>query len=107
MTLFRSTSVNSVPVVREKFSRLLTISEARKVCLVIFSSSAAFCGSRLQLLGQHLRVRGDHGQRRVDFVGDAGGQQSDGRKFVGLRELGFQLNALGDVVHDHQPSDRR
>ena len=39
MILFRSMALNSVPLVREKFSRLLTISEARKVWRVIFSSS--------------------------------------------------------------------
>ena len=45
MTRFRSTLLNSELDVREKFSRLLTISEARKVCFVIFSSSSAFFGS--------------------------------------------------------------
>ena len=45
ITLLTSTSLNSVPLVREKFSRLLTISEARKVWRVIFSSKAPFCGS--------------------------------------------------------------
>ena len=105
MTLFRSTSVNSVPLVREKFSRLLTISEARNVCRVIFSSSAAFLRIALQLLGQHLRVGGNHRQRRVHFVRHARRQQSDRRKLVGLRELRFQFDALGDVVHDDQPAD--
>ncbi len=59
----------------------------------------------LQLLAQHLRVGGDHGQRSVDFVSHAGRQQSDGRKFVGLRKLGFKFDALGDVIHDDQPAD--
>src|SRR5208337_46503 len=36
-TRFRSTSASSPAPVREKFSRLLTISLARKVCLTIFS----------------------------------------------------------------------
>jgi hypothetical protein len=53
----------------------------------------------LQLLGEHLRVGGDDGQRRVDLMGHAGGQQADGAELVGLRQLGFQRNALGDVVH--------
>ena len=79
--------MNSVPLVREKFSRLLTISDARKVCCVILSSSAAFCGSPLQLLGQHLRIRRDHSQRRIDFMRHACGQQANGRKFVGLGKL--------------------
>ena len=39
------TEVVRHPVVREKFSRLLTISDARKVWRVIFSRSAPFCGS--------------------------------------------------------------
>ena len=54
-----------------------------------------------QLLGQHLRVGGDDGQRGVDLVRHAGGQQADGAEFVGLRELGFQRHALGDVVDQH------
>ena len=35
---------------------------------------------------------------RVDFVGHAGGEQADGAELVGLRELGFKRDALGDVV---------
>ena len=105
MTRFRSTLLNSVPVVREKFSRLLTISEARKVCLVILSSSAGASRSPLHLLGQHLRVGRDHRQRRVDFVRHAGGQQSDRGELFRLRELRFQFDALGDVVDDHQAAD--
>ncbi len=34
---------------------------------------------------------------------NASGQQSDRRKFVGLRELDLKFDPLGDVVHDHQP----
>ena len=45
ITLFTSTSPISLPLVREKFSRLFTISDARNVCRVIFSSSPDFCGS--------------------------------------------------------------
>ena len=59
----------------------------------------------LQLLRQHLRVRRDHRQRRVDFMRDSGRQQSDRRELVGLRKLRFQFHALGDVVHDDQPPD--
>ncbi len=51
-----------------------------------------------QLLGEHLRVGGDDGQRRVDLVGDAGGEQADGAELVGLGELRFKRDALGDVV---------
>ena len=32
-----------------------------------------------ELFGEHLGVAGNDGQRRVDFVGDAGGEQSDRR----------------------------
>ena len=32
-------------------------------------------------------------------------QQTDGRKLVRLRELGFQFHALGDVIHDDEPPD--
>ena len=53
------------------------------------------------LLGQHLRVGGDDGQRSVDFMRHAGGQQPDGGELVGLRELCFQLHALGDVIDDN------
>ena len=94
-----------MPLVREKFSRLLTISEARKVCRVIFSSSAPLLRVALQLLRQHLGVRGNHRQRRIHLMGHARGQQPDGRELVRLRELGFKLNALGNVVHDDQPAD--
>jgi hypothetical protein len=41
ITPFRLISENSVEPVREKFSRLLTISEARKVWLVMRSSRGA------------------------------------------------------------------
>ena len=34
---------------------------------------------------------------------DAGGEQSDRRKFVGLGELDLQFDSFRDVVHDHQP----
>ena len=83
----RSTLVNSVPLVREKLSRPLTISEARKVCWVIFSSTGARRSSSAHVLGQHLGVAGDDGERRVDLVGDAGCEQADGGEFFGLGEL--------------------
>ena len=59
----------------------------------------------MDLLGQHLRIRGDDRQRRVDFVRDARRQQADRRQLLRLRQLRFQLDALGDVVHDDQPPD--
>ena len=68
-----------------------------------FLEQPRFLRIRLQLLRQHLRVGGDHRQRRIHFVRHAGRQQSDRRKFVGLGELDFQFDPLRDVVHDHQP----
>ena len=63
--------------VREKFSSELTISLARKVCLAILSSSFDFCIVAGHLLGQHLRIGRDHGERRIDLVRDTGRQQAD------------------------------
>ena len=105
MTWLRLVSRNSVVEVREKFSRPLAISAARKLCWVIFSSTGPRRASPLQLLGEHLRVGGDDGQRRVDFVGHAGGQQADGAELVGLRELSFERDALGDVVDQDDAAD--
>ena len=99
-----SIRTNSAPEVREKFSRPLTISDARKVCCVIFSStgeSRASCRVSAQLLGQHLRVARDHGQRRIHLVRDAGRQQADRRELLRLGQLRFQLNAVGDVVNSN------
>jgi hypothetical protein len=103
-TAFRSTSEIPPAPVREKFSRLLTISLARKVCLTIFSIS---CGAdrRGHLLGQHLDVIRDHRERRVDFVRDAGGEQSERREFLVLQHLFFEADTLGDVVEQDQPAD--
>ena len=98
MTWLRSVERNSVVEVREKLSRPLAISAARKLCCVILSSTGPRRASPLQLLGQHLRVGGDDGERGVDLVGDAGGEQADGAELVGLGELRFQGDALGDVV---------
>ena len=52
------------------------------------------------VLGEHLRVAGDDGQRRVHFVRHAGGEQADGGQLFGLRELRFELDAVGDVVDE-------
>ena len=94
-TELRSTRLNSLEPVREKLSRPLTISEARKVCCVIFSSTGADERAWLivgaMLLAEHLGVAGDDGQRRVDLVRDAGGQQADRRELLRLRELRLQL----------------
>ncbi len=74
-------AVNSAPEVREKLSRPLTISEARKVCCVIFSSTGESgwpSAVGADLLGEHLGVAGDDGEGRIDLVRDAGGEQADG-----------------------------
>src|SRR5260370_20635213 len=67
-----------------------------------FLEQPRFLRIRLQLLRQHLRVGGDHLQRRLHFMRNASGQQTDGRKFVGWGKLDFKLDPLRDVVHDHQ-----
>ncbi len=43
-----------------------------------FFQQRAELGVAIDLLGQHLRVAGDDGQRRIDFMRHAGGQQADG-----------------------------
>ena len=58
-----------------------------------------------QLLRQHLDVVGDHRQRRVHFVRDAGGQQAQRSELLGLHHLFFQAHPLRDVVHQDQPPD--
>ena len=99
--------VNSRGEVRETVQhRELTISLARKVCdgdLVEDLRLARIVGDAL---GEHLGVARDHGQRRVDLVGHAGGQQADRAEFVGLHELFFELDPFGDVVEDDQTADR-
>ena len=57
------------------------------------------------VLGEHLGVAGDDGERRVDLVRDAGGEQADGRELLGLGELGFELDAVGDVVDQDDAAD--
>ena len=59
----------------------------------------------MQLLGQHLRVGGDDGQRGVDLVRHAGGQQADRAELVGLRQLVLERDALGDVVDQDDAAD--
>ncbi len=58
------------------------------------------------LLGEHLRVGGDDGERRIDFMGDSGGKQADGGELFRLAELGFKLHALGDVVDQDDAANR-
>ena len=70
-----------------------------------FFEQRGFFGVARNLFGEHLRVGGDHGQRRVDFMRDAGGQQSDGAEFVGLDQAALEFGAVGDVVEDDQAAD--
>ena len=105
MTWLRSVARNSVVEVREKLSRPLAISAARKLCWVILSSTRAEARVAAHLLGEHLRVGGDDGERRVDFVRDAGGEQADGAELVCLGELGLEGDALGDVVDEDDAAD--
>src|SRR5712692_2455972 len=51
---------------------------------------------------QHLRVRRNTSQRRIDLVGYAGRQQTDRRQFLALLQLLFQLQSLSNVLKNHQ-----
>src|SRR5256885_7559570 len=57
------------------------------------------------LLGQHLYVIGDDGERSIDFVGHAGSEQTERGELLGLRHLLFQTLALRHVVKKKQPAD--
>src|SRR5713226_5789859 len=57
------------------------------------------------LLGQQLDEVGDDRERRVDFVGHAGGKQSERRELLGLGHLLFHALALGDVVEEQQTAN--
>ena len=69
-----------------------------------FVQHQAQAGIALELLGEHLRVGRDDGQGGVDLMRDAGRQQADGAEFIGLGELGFKRDPLGDVVHQDDAS---
>src|SRR6185312_2218199 len=58
-----------------------------------------------ELLAQHLGVAGDDGERRVDLVRNSSGKQTYGRELLGLRELRLHIDAVGDVVDDHDAAD--
>ena len=91
---------------RERFSSPLTMRAARNVCFSIFSSSGVRGSAGSALFEQHLRVAGDAGQRRVDFVRDAGGEQAERRHLLGDAQLLFELRPLGDVLEDHDRAGR-
>ncbi len=109
MTALRSTGPCSLalgPPWRDRCSRPLTILAARNVWRSIFSSSFVRLIRRVGALQQHLREAGDAGERRVDLVGDAGGQQADGRHLLGHLQLLFELDAGRDVFEDqHRAGD--
>ena len=69
----------------------------------LFEHSALLLVS-LKLFREQLGIGRNHRQWRVDFVRDACSQQTDGRQFVRLRKLGFEVHAISDVVHDNQPA---
>ena len=58
-----------------------------------------------KLLGQHLNVVGDHGQRRIHFVRHARGQQTERSELLVLEQLLFEPHPLRDVVEENQPAD--
>ena len=58
-----------------------------------------------QLLGQHLGIGGDNGERRVDFMRYASGQQADGAKLIGLHQLALEFRTLRDVVEQDDAAD--
>ena len=57
----------------------------------LFEQRGEASGRRACACVQHLGIAGDDGERRVDLVGDAGGEQADGGELLGLGELGFEL----------------
>src|SRR5664280_205452 len=59
----------------------------------------------VDLLGQHLRIGRDNSQRSVDLVRDSGCEQAYGGELLRLRELRFQLDPLGNIVHDDQAAN--
>ena len=105
MIRFRSSSSNSAPPVREKLRRLLTISLARNVWLTILSIMFVAWIILRQLLGKHLNVVGDDGQRRIHFVGHARSEQAERSQFFGLEQSAPRCDPLGHVVDQNQPAD--
>src|SRR5271170_5947293 len=57
------------------------------------------------LLAEHLNVIGDDRQRRVDFVRDAGRQETERGELLGLRHLLFHTFALGYVIKEQETAD--
>src|ERR1700675_4426846 len=59
------------------------------------------------LLGEHLDVVGDDGERRIHLMRHAGSQQAEGSELFGLHHLLFEAHALGDVVEENQAAQTR
>ncbi len=57
------------------------------------------------LLGQHLGVGRNHGERRIHLMRHARRKQPDTRKLVGLHQAALQFGAIRHVVEDHQAPD--
>src|SRR5712671_3265478 len=57
------------------------------------------------LLGEHLNVVGDDGERRIDFVGHASGEKAERGELFGLAHLLFHALALGDIVEQQKAAD--
>ena len=55
-----------------------------------------------RLLEQHLRLRGNDRERRINLMGDARGEQPDRGELFRLRQLVFEVHALREVVEDQQ-----
>ena len=62
---------------------------------------------RRDFLTQHLRITRDHGERRIDFVRNAGGEQTDRRQFFALHQLILEADAIGNVIDNDQRAARR
>ena len=79
------------------------MSLARKVCLTMRSMRFC-CGSVFgQLLfAEQLDVVGDDRERRVDFVGHAGGKQAQRGELLGLHQLFLGAHLLGHVIDQDQ-----
>ena len=73
---------------------------ARKLCFSIFSSTCWRGSLSLELAPQELGVGGDPGERRVDLVGDAGGEEAHRGHLLGVLQLLLEAHAGGHVVED-------
>src|ERR1019366_2546078 len=89
---------------REIQQRIHDLAGAESLARDLFEN-AGFLFVPGNLLAEHLCVSRNNGQRRVDFVRDAGGQKPDAGELVGLNQAAFKLGTVGDVVEDNQAAD--